>query len=288
MPVQPETVVTNPDTSKSTSDEIDRRVNNSERVTRAIIEGQQRAVDVFQADLTRVPTQLDRAIDALSDLEEARRQGDVAVLTQRMDGNARAIELFQKFTDKQPDFVRDQVAHLRDLHEAKIDGMAASLTEKIKSLSDVTTQQFKSIADQFAEKDKAVSVGLSAQKESQTAMQAATAAATTKMEDNFTKLLDQGRELLTEVRRNTDVQINDIKSRLDKGEGRSAAADPETARVLLMLTEKIGTLTNRDERHSGERAAMSDNKSTTISFAAIMIAAVAAMAAVGTMLTHMH
>lgn len=144
-----------------------------------------KATDLVHEDYVRVPTQVDKAVSALRDVISERVDGHFALLRQTIDGSL------------------------------------AVVNEKIKSLSDVTTQQFKSITDTFAEKDKAVSVGLSAQKEAAAAQQAGNAQATTKMEDNFTKLLDQGRELLAEVRRNTEVQISDIKDRLTAIESRA-------------------------------------------------------------------
>jgi len=125
--------------------------------------------------------------------------------------------------------LRREIANLKELVEVRLEGSTQArialhdlIMAKIEVLGNVTSQQFISINDKFAEKDKAVSVGLSAQKEAAAAQQDSNTAATLKMEDNFTKLLDQGRELLSEVRRNTDVQIGDIKSRLDKGEGQSS------------------------------------------------------------------
>lgn len=127
--------------------------------------------------------------------------------------------------------LRREIANLKELLETRLDGSNSArdalhdlILAKIEVLASVTSQQFISINDKFAEKDKAVSVGLSAQKEAAAAQQDSNTAATLKMEDNFTKLLDQGRELLSEVRRNTDVQISDIKSRLDKGDGQSRGA----------------------------------------------------------------
>jgi hypothetical protein len=166
-----------------------------------------------------------REIAALRELIETRLRG--------MD---KAIELLQvntaiaheplKLAIKTLDENIDQRIHVI---VEKLEGSVGLLKEQISSLSSVTMQQFKSIDDRFAEKDKAVSVGLQAQKESAAAQQASNTEATAKMESNFTKLLDQGRELLGEVRRNTELQINDLKSglglisaRLDKGEGRVA------------------------------------------------------------------
>lgn len=127
--------------------------------------------------------------------------------------------------------LRREIANLKELLETRmaagsdaLNALHQLILAKIEVLANVTTQQFISINDKFAEKDKAVSVGLSAQKEAAAAQQDSNTAATLKMEDNFTKLLDQGRDLLSEVRRNTDIQISDIKSRLDKGEGQTKGA----------------------------------------------------------------
>jgi hypothetical protein len=122
--------------------------------------------------------------------------------------------------------LRREIANLKEIVEIRLSASSDArvalhdlILAKLDVLANVTSQQFISINDKFAEKDKAVSVGLSAQKEAAAAQQDSNTSATLKMEDNFTKLLDQGRELLSEVRRNTDVQISDIKSRLDKGQG---------------------------------------------------------------------
>jgi hypothetical protein len=84
-PVIP-SVIPNPDPSVVTSEAIDRRVNTAIAVVVAQVEGMGRAIDaridgmekaviVFQADLTRVPTQLDRAISALREVIETRIDG---------------------------------------------------------------------------------------------------------------------------------------------------------------------------------------------------------------------
>lgn len=198
-------------------------------------------------DPTALTTQqINERITALREIIESRLHGieDTArasheTIAARLDGMDKeaaerriAVDLLQKRADSSPSIaqVNDAVAALREVQDTSINGQIAIVVEKIKSLSDVTTQQFKSIVDTFAEKDKAVSVGLSAQKESAAAQQASNTEATNKMESNFTKLLDQGRELLAETRKGTDLQINDLKTalgsiaaRLDRGEGRTVA-----------------------------------------------------------------
>jgi hypothetical protein len=206
-----------------------------------------RATELQHQDLVRVPTQVDRAVGALKDLLIAELQAAISETTGVINTNA---------------------ANTRE----KFNGAIEVVNEKITSLANVTTQQFKSIDDKFAEKDKAVSVGLSAQKESAAAQQDSNNTATRKMEDNFTKLLDQGRELLTEVRRNTELQINDIKSRLDKGEGRTSFTDPDTTSRLDRLTGQLTTLIANSHEGVGRAAAQKDYSSTLIALAAVVVA----------------
>jgi hypothetical protein len=75
-------VIPNPDPSAITSSAIDRAVGNAVRITEAKLaavgvrlDGMEKAVEVFQADLTRVPTQLDRAIKGLDDVLKAKLDG---------------------------------------------------------------------------------------------------------------------------------------------------------------------------------------------------------------------
>jgi hypothetical protein len=186
----------------------------------ATLNAMEKAVTLQHDDLVRVPTDVQKTTSALRELMEAKQL-----------------------------FIDGKLDKIAEVFTEKISGMTSVVTERIKSLADVTTQQFKSIEDKFAEKDKAVSVGLSAQKESAAAQQSSNMDAQTKMESNFTKLLDQGRELLGEVRRNTELQINDIKSRLDKGEGKTSVTDPAVGAALMELSQGIKSLNQSNGTH---------------------------------------
>lgn len=142
----------------------------------------------------------------------------------RLDGNDQAVALLRTTTDKFPAAIICAVKQLQELHE-----------EKFASIQAQVAIQFGAIATQFQERDKrteqlsladktAIAAALQAQKEAAGAQNESNAAANVKMETNFAKLIDQGQALLLEMRRNTEAQINDLKSRLDKGEGRTVAA----------------------------------------------------------------
>jgi hypothetical protein len=77
-------IIPNPDPSLITGLAIDRAVGNSERVINARIDGMQKAVEVFQADLTRVPTTLDRSVGGLRELLESQINGLRSVIFEKI------------------------------------------------------------------------------------------------------------------------------------------------------------------------------------------------------------
>lgn len=135
--------------------------------------------------------------------------------------------------------LRREIANLKELLETRLDsgavvikGLHELVIVELQVLSNVTEQRFESIATQFAERDKrteqlsladktAIAAALQAQKEAAGATNESNSVALAKMENNFTKLIDQGQTLLQSVAKNMDDKINDIKSRIDTGEGQS-------------------------------------------------------------------
>jgi hypothetical protein len=242
------------------------------------------AAKLLHEDFVRVPTVVDRAIINLRELMESKIEGrynhvlaKIDDVQTTIDGMDKALVLLQTYNDKMPDFVRNEVGQLKKVHEEKIDGSREVVNERIKSLADVTTQQFASINDKFAEKDKAVSVGLSAQKESAAATQDSNTAATNKMEANFTALLQQQRELLAEVRKSTEQQMNDMKttmvtlgSRLDRGEGRSSVADPTTTEQIRQLALSVQGLATSRDSGTGQSHGVSVAVAAIIGFFALL------------------
>jgi hypothetical protein len=256
-------------------------------------EDRDNATKLLHDDYVRVPTVVDRAILNLRELTTANVDGKIAVLDERLagvrsriDAMDKAIILLQTSNDKVPDFVRNEVKQLKEVHAEKIEGAVDVVNERIKSLADVTTQQFASINDKFAEKDKAVSVGLSAQKESAAATQDSNTAATNKMEANFTALLTQGRELLAEVRKSTELQINDLKanmqalgSRLDRGEGRTSVSDPALTEQMRSLTSTVSDLARSRDTGTGQSHGMGMAVAALLGFFAI-VSTIASVSAV--------
>jgi hypothetical protein len=270
---------TNPDPSVVTSEAIDRRVNNVAEVISARIDGMEKAVAVFQADLTRVPTQLDRAIKSLDELQTARisrfeselqasaQLNDAKldavseVLKQRLDGMDKAIELFQKFTDRQPDFVRDQVMHLRELHDEGFKG----IQEQFRLLKAATEQL--DLANKTA-----IAAALQAQKESAGETQKSSQAAIAKSETSTSEAIKALTATFTAAIAGASARIDDIKGRLDRGEGRTSISDPETTIALRSLSEKIASLADTRSQHVGSEKQSSDSTARMLGIAAVVVA----------------
>ena len=165
---------------------------------------------------------LQRDIGASREIVEASNLGTREVLETRLDGMDKAIKLLQETTDRIPQFIKESIRQLEALHD-----------EKFTSIDEQISIQFAGIATQFQERDKrteqlsladktAIAAALQAQKEAAGAQNESNTAAITKMETNFIKLIDQGQNLLQAMAKGFDDKINDVKSRLDKGEGTNA------------------------------------------------------------------
>lgn len=203
---------------------------------------------------TRTVEQLQREIGATRQIVEANGRATREVLETRLAGMDKAIELLQRTTDKLPEQIRNEVKQLEFLHG-----------ERFNSINSQINTHLLGIDKQFAERDKrteqlsladktAIAAALQAQKEAAGAQNDSNSTANIKMEANFAKLIEQTQTLLQEVRRNTDDKINDVKSRLDKGEGHTNATDPLIASAIAQLTGEVKSLKSIDDRGSGHSA----------------------------------
>jgi hypothetical protein len=172
------------------------------------------------------------------------------------------------------------------LLQAHMSGRQAAIDSAIHHLNDVFTERFASIAIQFIERDKrtdqlsiadktAIAAALQAQKEAAGATNESNSVSNIKMETNFTKLIEQGQTLLQTVMKNTEAQINDLKSRLDKGEGRTSISDPATTDVLKQLTIAVSNLDQTRNESKGRTKAMDDGRAYLVAFGAMIVTAIA-------------
>jgi hypothetical protein len=253
--------------SRITQAAIDKAIEASAGILTARIDGVEKGIVSFQADLVRVPTTVDRAVGGLRDLFEARLQSIInhmdslkeltisksdsrfLIITTRLDAMDKAIELLQASTDKTPDFVREQVAQLRALTDEKFESVSNDLVERDKR----TQQSLDGIGTQFGERDKrteqlsladktAIAAALQAQKEAAGATNESNGAALAKMENNFTKQIEAGQVLVQSVSRNLEDKLNDLKSRMDRGEGQGSMNRQNRDDQRYVVTDKRGEM----------------------------------------------
>jgi multidrug efflux pump subunit AcrB len=137
----------------------------------------------------------------------------------RLSGMDKALDLSTEGLNRQPTAIDKAVDHLKDALSARMNGMDALREQKFAEIQmqfheqsrrfDVTTQASK----------EAVEKALASAKEAIAEQNRASDLATTKSETNFTKQIDQQGTIIQNQAKNNDVQVGDIKERLNKLEG---------------------------------------------------------------------
>ncbi len=191
--------------------------------------------------------QLYREIAALAELTEAK----MLALTERLTSSeaaskealTSAADAIQRGLDKAEKSIKESIeslhleqkAGLDEVEEritARINGRRQEIDQQFLAARELTNEKFKSVETQFIERDKraeqtsqsdrsAIDAALTAQKEATEATNASNAAAIAKSEIGFTKQFDQIGQSIISSNKSVDEKIDDLKSRMDRGEGRS-------------------------------------------------------------------
>lgn len=168
-------------------------------------------ISVSSADPTALTT--DALKEAVRNLKEN--------TTVRLDAIDKATALFQADLTRVPTSVDKAILNLREFLSGRMD-----------KIDEVMNEKFLGIEKQFSERDKrteqlsladktAIAAALQAQKEAAGAQNDSNALSVAKQEAAFTKLIDQTQQGQSIANNNMLSQINDLKSRLDRGEGHS-------------------------------------------------------------------
>jgi len=203
---------------------------------------------VPRPDPTTLTTrQLEREIAALSEIFEAKlralterintfetgsKEALVAAAQNIQTGLDKAEKSIVVSIDKVQTEQRNALTDAEKRVNEKFEGMIKSVDEKFAQHRVVDDEKFRSIEVQFTERDKrteqlsiadktAIAAALQAQKESAVATNVSNAAAIAKSESAFTKQIDQIGTLIGSTASSMNDKINDLKSRLDRGEGRT-------------------------------------------------------------------
>jgi len=194
----------------------------------------------------------------------------------------RAIDIHAKSLENNNTFIKHEIEQLQALHQ-----------EKFRSIETSVQTKFEAVASQFIAFDKlreqlslaagtAVAAALQAQKESAGATQDANAVALTKMENSFTKQIDQVTGSLTIMARNTDEKINDLKGRLDRGEGRTSVSDPAVSNGIAQLTQLVQNLSQSRDMGSGHSAGQTQLWAGIAGTIGVVVAVVSIIIAIST------
>jgi len=173
--------------------------------------------------------------------EELRR--DVSALREilqaRLDGMDRATVVLSETVNRTPTIIQTEISHVRELMNeklAKIDGEAA--------------EKFRSIEQQFAERDvrteqsatasaSALAAALQAAKEAVFEQAQAAAKAAEKTELSFTKQIDAIGLQIKTVSDGFGDRIGELKERIDRGEGNSAGASGQRTETRLNMASVV-------------------------------------------------
>jgi septation ring formation regulator EzrA len=224
---------------------------------------------------------IETAVAGLRDVVDVKIQAGREVIETRLAALDTATELLQRIADTLPQRIKDEVAHLRELRE-----------EAFHSLMQNLETRFVGVQTQFIERDKrteqlsvadktAIAAALQAQKEAAAAINESNTVAINKMETNFAKLIEQGQQLLQTVSLNTDEKINDLKGRIDRGEGKTSISDPAVANGMAQMMAMMQDLAKSRDASKGSSEGVHAMVGYVVGVGGFLVA-------LGVLLLHMH
>ena len=155
------------------------------------------------------------------------------IIEARLDAMDHATDLRINQINHTPGEIKEQIEHLEQLQNQKFDGIALQFLER-----DVRTEQASKAAKE------ALDAALLSAKELVTAQNESNTAAAIKTETSFTKQIDQTATLISTLEKAIDSRINELKERLDRGEGTASGMqsghDESRANWGLVIAAAVG------------------------------------------------
>ena len=205
----------------------------------------------------------------------------------RFDAINEATKLVHADYVRVPTQVDRAVGSLRELLEAKhttIDG-------RLDKLAEVSEERFKSIQTQFTllkqateqldlANKTAIAAALQAQKESAGETQKSSQAAIAKSETSTSEAIKALTTTINAANTATNDRINDLKGRMDRGEGKANVADPALTETLRTINGSINnqrdviqSLTSRSDINEGHQDARKDMTGWIVAAATAVVSA---------------
>ena len=228
----------------------DRSVVNLRSEIGARIDSMDKATNLWHEDLVRVPTEVQRTVAAVREFLEQ--------YIQRVHADIKG-ELGREFE---------------------------TLLGKITTLSEVSDERFKGIQIQFnllkqateqldLANKTAIAAALQAQKESAGETQKSSQAAIAKSETSTSEAIKALTASFNTAIAGITDRYNDLKGRMDRGEGKTSFSDPDVTAKLAAITSQIIALSSNGSVSAGRTEATRDYTSTLIAIGALAVAVVA-------------
>jgi cobalamin biosynthesis Mg chelatase CobN len=171
---------------------------------------------------------------------------DPRTLLVKLEALEKTQILFREDITRVPTSVQEATKNLRELMEAKMELISQVAERERKRIEDVSEQRFARIDAGLMERDKradqlalansaALAAALAAQKEAAGEAQKSSALAISKSETATSESIKQGQTLNQTGLNSLILQVNDLKSRMDKGEGGSQQKSESGGNMIAII-----------------------------------------------------
>lgn len=157
------------------------------------------------------------------------------IITARLDGEALATELRLKTITAVPLRIKEEIAHLEELIMARLDTVNKSLELKIMAFDKVSNERFNAIEGTFQGNALALAAALAAQKEAAAETNKANSLAIGKSELGTKESLVSLQALMSTGLESLGERFSDLKSRIDRGEGKDTGVDHSANRMFAII-----------------------------------------------------
>lgn len=202
-----------PDPTAATAELVRNAIKQVSDIYNVRLDAMDRAQILFHEDLTRVPTAVDRAIAQLG-----------SFINTKIENVEKNLDLHELRLNNRNSDITAAIDHLHDLMVLQSESHKTIIGEKFQTVDErfgIYNERFISVGTQFVQRDVAVSAALQAAEKGVVAQNISSAAANTKSEASTLESIRQLRDLFQTAMTALTIQINDLKSRVDKNEGRS-------------------------------------------------------------------
>jgi hypothetical protein len=173
--------------------------------------------------------QLDRAIGGVTE----NFAGQLRAVAVRVDGMEKAATLMHEDMVRVPTVLDREIKSARELLEAKLANIFDVVTERFARVDVMFSEGSRREKDLSVARDLALTNALNAAKEAVAEQNKANTAAITKSEISFSEQLKQLANTADQAYRSINEKIDDVKSRLDKGEGGVSGAQSSRSESRL-------------------------------------------------------